>query len=302
MEYFISDTHFGHQRILSFERGERFKSIAEHDDFIMSLIEKKVKKDDTLYHLGDFMFGEVDEIIERWKKLPCKKILILGNHDKYEKMKYLFTEVHRYPLFIARNIVLSHEPIPVENYVLNVHGHLHSSYLDSENHLNVNIHMVDYKLFTIKDIENHLKVLPVENDVFLQEWYRDKYVFLSDAEDRVLDENNKLDVDATIELLTNHWDKKIINGNTVEVKKIAKRKGGESLYQTKDGTYYIGIWDVIDKEERFTKCVAVELSGPSRIAEKWEKCWVNGKGMSKIYPQEKESVKYTFYHIEKIYD
>lgn len=304
MQYFISDTHFQHFNILDFERGDKFKTVEEHDNFIMSLIESKVKKEDTIYHLGDFVFGEPSEFLDRWKKLPCRKVLILGNHDKYEKLLPYFDEISRVPIFLARNILLSHEPERVSPYVLNVHGHLHYSYLDSPNHLNANIYMTNYKLLTFKEIESLAGKLPPKNDNFMFEWYNAQehlQVFLTNKNetDKVLDENNKIDFEATKELLANKYDKKKLeNGEEIEVKRIAKRKY-EILYEDKQKQNYIGRWSELEKREIIEKCVAVELSSPSRITERWEKCWVNGKSIAKLFPQEKDTVKFVFYHIER---
>ena len=63
-KYFItSDWHLNHSDcdgrfgILNFERGSKFSTIQEHDEYIVSLVEKWLKKlgeDDTFYFLGDF--------------------------------------------------------------------------------------------------------------------------------------------------------------------------------------------------------------------------------------------------------
>lgn len=300
MIYFISDTHFNHRRILEFERGDKFNTLEEHDNFIMSLIEKTVKSGDILYHLGDFMFGEPEEIIKRWKSLPCKTIAIKGNHDKIEKLKEIFDEVSEVPIYLAKNIIISHEPEPVGYYLLNVHGHLHNSYLDSPNHFCVNIANLDYKLITFKELEKIAGKLPPKNDNFMFDWYTDMEVFMSNngADDKVLDENGKLLFDETVELLKNKYDKrKLENGSIIEVKRIAKRKGGENLYVDREGNNYFGRWSDLDKTENIRKC-RVEETTNSSISTKWEKCWVNGKGMTKLFPQEKDSNKYVNYYVE----
>ena len=302
MQYFISDTHFNHRRILDFERGDKFSTLEEHDDFIMSMIEKTVKSGDTLYHLGDFMFGELGDIVKRWKNLPCKTIAIKGNHDKLEKLRELFDEVSDVPLYLARNIVISHEPEPVSEYLLNVHGHLHNSYLDSPNHFCVNIANLDYKLITFKELEKIAGKLPPRNDNFMFDWYTSLEVFTSNkgADTKVLDENGKLDFDATVEMLKNRYDEKTLeDGSKINVKRIAKRKGGENLYIDRDGNNYFGRWSQLEDREIIEKCIATEIYN-SKITDRWEKCWVNGKPISKLFPKETDSAKYAFYHIERI--
>ncbi len=89
--YFTSDTHWGHKNIVKSiskwadKSGCRnFDSIEEHDSTIIENINLLVKKDDILYHLGDWSFGETENIKKYRNQIKCKNIhLVLGNHDKY---------------------------------------------------------------------------------------------------------------------------------------------------------------------------------------------------------------------------
>lgn len=146
MDYFISDLHLGHQRVLEFERSE-FKTINEHDNFIINIL-KKLKETDTLYILGDVGFN-----INLLKEIKAKKILVKGNHDKFGINKYneVFDQIYNYPIYYRNNILLSHYPHPVENHILNVHGHLHASKLNLNNYINANIVVRNYSLLTEKD-------------------------------------------------------------------------------------------------------------------------------------------------------
>lgn len=175
MDYFFADSHFGHKNILSFERGDRFLDIQEHDNKIISLLEERLQKQDTLYHLGDFACYE-NEACERFSYLPCKKILIKGNHDKGKWIDKYFDKVYDVPVFYTKRIVLSHIPIPVTDGTLNVHGHLHSAYLSLDNYLNVNIHMIDYALVSQKYLLKYLSRLPKDDNRFMKEWYAKYYV------------------------------------------------------------------------------------------------------------------------------
>lgn len=194
MDYFISDTHFGHKNILTFERTQ-FKTIQEHDDFIWKKL-GKLTVNDTLYHLGDF--GVLDETTTaRWKALPCKTILIRGNHDgSIGQLKAIFDEVHNEPVFYKKRILLSHEPLPVTDGTLNVHGHLHSARLNKPNYLNISMHMVDYKLITEKDLVKYLTILPKDNFKFMFEWYAEDYEFTIPNKD-VIFKDGKIDLTAT---------------------------------------------------------------------------------------------------------
>ena len=301
MNFFLSDTHFGHRRILSFER-HQFNSIEEHDDYIMNLIEQRVKADDVLYHLGDFAFSLSEIIEQRWNNLPCTKILILGNHDKYEFCRHYFTEVYRYPLFLSRRILLSHEPEQVSPYVLNIHGHLHTSYLDSKNHLNANIHILGYNILSQRAIDKKLGTLPEMNNNFLAEWYAPLYIFTEPAEDRVLDENGKIDIEATKALQRDIWrDKTLEDGTVIQVRRLAKKKGEFILYD-KENNYYISNWDPFEQREIIERCNVITYDTSSRIAETWELCADNGKTVNKMDPKATHKERYGYFRVERIWD
>lgn len=88
--YFIADTHFGHKNIASvngsnWDKGHRpYGSLHEMNKDLIEGINKTVGQDDTLYHIGDWSFGGVENIWNFRKRLICNNIhLILGNHDHH---------------------------------------------------------------------------------------------------------------------------------------------------------------------------------------------------------------------------
>ena len=194
MKYFISDFHFCHANIMKYERWN-FKNMEEHDDRIFECLEK-LKKDDELYFLGDFGWPD-ERVMERWKKIPGKKYMIMGNHDTRPKEYYKdiigFDVVSDVPIWLTKRIVLSHEPIPVEDGVINIHGHLHGSSLDFENYVNVSIHVVDYQLYSKRQAEKLLSKLPKPSTKFMEEWFTGHQKFTKEQmarkTDLIFDEN-----------------------------------------------------------------------------------------------------------------
>ena len=81
MIYFTADLHLGHKGILSL-CNRPFASVEEMDEALIQNWNKKVKKNDTVYIVGDFAWKkeQVDSYLER---LKGNKILIIGNHDKW---------------------------------------------------------------------------------------------------------------------------------------------------------------------------------------------------------------------------
>lgn len=173
MDYFVSDLHLNHAAILGFERYQ-FKDIKEHNETICKVLKENLRQNDTLYCLGDLGFLD-DHMMNFIKELPCKKILIKGNHDKfsekYYRVKMGFDEVYSHPIWHSKRLVLSHYPVPVSPGILNLHGHLHASTIDMKNYVNVNIHMLDYKLLSYKYVMDMIAKLEKDNNKFLEEWY-----------------------------------------------------------------------------------------------------------------------------------
>ena len=81
MDMFIADTHFGHENILA-ECRPQFSSVEEMDETIIGNINRKMKKTDTLYIVGDFMFRGKKSPNEYLEVIQPKKILIVGNPDR----------------------------------------------------------------------------------------------------------------------------------------------------------------------------------------------------------------------------
>lgn len=88
--WITSDTHYQHKNISgpsvsSWKSGYRnFNSVQEMNDVLINNINKCVKENDILYHLGDWSFGGVENIYYFRKSIVCKTIhLLKGNHDQH---------------------------------------------------------------------------------------------------------------------------------------------------------------------------------------------------------------------------
>jgi calcineurin-like phosphoesterase family protein len=145
--YLISDTHFGHSKVLEFEAEARpFKSIAEHDECLIALWNETVKPKDTVWHLGDVGFGiGVFDILPR---LNGRKKLVMGNHDRYPADKYLEHFAGVYGAVKLRDYIMTHVPIHDSQFYRfkgNIHGHLHSKVLADERYINVSVERIGLK-------------------------------------------------------------------------------------------------------------------------------------------------------------
>ena len=179
MLYFISDTHFYHENIVRLNPKVRFSGF---ENVILANLYRTVNGG-ILYHLGDFTWHFNDEkgYLECWKKIPARKILIMGNHDRDKgKLKKYFDEIYDFYHIIefgGLRILLSHYPAkdPItnrypdrqelvreiyfkENCNLLIHGHVHWNEKGLKcackdfgiNCLNVNIEWNNYMPYILK--------------------------------------------------------------------------------------------------------------------------------------------------------
>lgn len=137
--FVIADTHFGHKKIIDAEGKARpFSSVEEHDAELVRRWNATVKPKDTVWHLGDVLFGR--GAFATLGLLNGVKKLVMGNHDRYPIALYLehFTQVAG--AAELRGCVLTHIPVhPAQfaRYAANIHGHLHSARLEDTRYINV---------------------------------------------------------------------------------------------------------------------------------------------------------------------
>jgi len=146
--FFISDTHFNHKNILTYCKNTRkFKNIDEMNNNIITNWNKMVSYDDTVYHLGDFAFGDINKTRDIINRLNGNIHLILGNHDNHldkETLNLFSSYQHYLEINIEGfDIILMHYPIAEFNGrhrgYFHLHGHCHGRYRTKERILDVGI-------------------------------------------------------------------------------------------------------------------------------------------------------------------
>ena len=94
--WFTSDTHFGGKSILYFHperriaagitleelQDNKMAAIEKHDEWLIDIWNKTVKKKDFVYILGDFCLSNKERTRKILERLNGRKFLIRGNHDK----------------------------------------------------------------------------------------------------------------------------------------------------------------------------------------------------------------------------
>lgn len=168
MNYYIADTHFGHDNIRRLSN-RPFNNVEEMDKVIIDNWNSKVTDNDDVYILGDFSYKSKDPI-EYLKKLNGKKHLIIGNHDnkllKNPNHKKYFVEIVDMKMIDdnGTQIVLCHYPLVEWNgyyrNVLHFYGHVHNTYhnettryaRDMKNAYNVGVDVIGFTPCTLNEI------------------------------------------------------------------------------------------------------------------------------------------------------
>lgn len=167
----IGCLHFGHTAVAKY-RG--FDSSEEHDEHLITSWNSVVNKKDITYIIGDIT---MEKSLHYYKldRLQGRKIVVLGNHDKYQDVKELLLYVDGVAGAIDyKGFSLTHVPIhpnEVHFYRGNIHAHIHhvnkleevivnNHYLDGESkptptldkYYNVDAHIINYKPISIDDL------------------------------------------------------------------------------------------------------------------------------------------------------
>ena len=81
MVYFTSDLHLGHSNIISL-CNRPFANIEEMDKVLIENWNRKVKKNDTVYVMGDIVWDK-KKVAYYMEQLTGRKTLVIGNHDSH---------------------------------------------------------------------------------------------------------------------------------------------------------------------------------------------------------------------------
>ena len=171
MNYFIADTHFGHENIIRMCH-RPFNNIEQMNKKIIENWNSKIKGNDHVYILGDMFFRckDPEQIL---RVLKGKKHLIVGNHDgwakNHELQKY-FVSIDNYLEFSdGKNyLVLSHYPMLSYHHEKHkntymIHGHIHADtdanffplLANRERILNAGVDINDFFPVTIEELIGH---------------------------------------------------------------------------------------------------------------------------------------------------
>lgn len=135
--FFTSDTHFNHKKALAFRKN--FQSLEEMDETLIRLWNDVVKKNDLVYHLGDFAFARGQGVVKSLlNRLNGQVHLILGNHDRdmnvEDKSLFQYVGMAKYIKVQDQRIYLHHTACLIwwgsHRGSWHLYGHSHGSLPD----------------------------------------------------------------------------------------------------------------------------------------------------------------------------
>lgn len=132
--FFTSDTHFSHANIIKY-CDRPYKSADEMDEDLIRRWNETVKKDDVVFHLGDFGMANQKKLESIVGRLNGQIYLIRGNHDGHLNTDGLFTLVRQQMIVKVDGVYILMLHYPLLGYrsetldgkrLIQLYGHVHS--------------------------------------------------------------------------------------------------------------------------------------------------------------------------------
>lgn len=188
MYWFTSDTHFGHENIITL-CNRPFDDVNHMNEEIIENWNSVVAPNDTVFHLGDVAMGRIVESLPLVGRLNGRKILCPGNHDRIfsgnkqnyierfrpqydEVFSVIMPEICRMTI-ADTDVVISHFPYtgdshdddrytdhrPVDEGLPLLHGHVHDAWVDNGRMLNVGVDVHCYRPISEDEVAAWLTML-----------------------------------------------------------------------------------------------------------------------------------------------
>lgn len=204
VKFIYGDMHLNEKAMFGRIYSETFETQEEYYETTIKNWNRIVQDNDVILVLGDLGRNK-DFLRGFFSKLKGRKWLILGNHDSFPKNFYreLFEMVFVGPVAITKRIIASHEPIPVEPGIINLHGHTHYVTLKSDAHINMCPEWWKYTPVPINHFKSIIGHTPKPKRKFLHEWFKDIQLPTGGArKDLILKEDGTIDAEKSIEVIS----------------------------------------------------------------------------------------------------
>ena len=175
---FVADTHFGHAGILSprMDRPRPFETIEAHDEALVAAWNKAVRRDDIVWHLGDFAHKCSPEYAASIQaRLNWRIHLVRGNHDEVaEELAWAGPIVDVQRVFVQDPGMPKPQGIWVSHYAhrvwpnswrgdLHLYGHSHGATPGTRTSEDVGVDCWDWSPVTLARILARMTESPVNS-------------------------------------------------------------------------------------------------------------------------------------------
>lgn len=180
--FFTSDTHFWHARVIEF-CARPWPDVQSMNEGLIKNWNETVGPDDTVFVLGDFVFGGVGKITDIMGRLNGTKRLVIGNHDgrcKPDKWVKLGFETAQHSDLVVvddRALLCSHFPwreyqhdertfkqqLEYNPTAWLLHGHVHCEWKRKGNMINVGVDQWNYRPVSLDEIVELVDAVPPDD-------------------------------------------------------------------------------------------------------------------------------------------
>ena len=155
--WICADHHLNHHNIIKFTdengnliRGSKFKTIEEHDEFIIKSHNDLVDPNDRVYFLGDVCINR--RALYLLSRFNGRLVLVKGNHDIFKLEDYTpyFEDIRSCVVQKDKDgnkVILTHIPIHPDSlgrFGRNIHGHYHQNKIDDPRYICVSLEHTNY--------------------------------------------------------------------------------------------------------------------------------------------------------------
>ena len=159
--FFTADSHLNHTNIIRY-CNRPFNNVHEMNETLISNWNSVVKKNDEVYHLGDFCFGDPYRFLQR---LNGTIHFVLGNHDK-DLIKGYNKDIpfKRVVSINGQCIVLSHFAMRVWDKshfnTWHLYGHSHNAIPSLGKSFDVGVDAWNYYPISFEQVKKQMSVQP----------------------------------------------------------------------------------------------------------------------------------------------
>jgi calcineurin-like phosphoesterase family protein len=188
--FWTADNHFGHKNIIRF--AERpFTHVEQMNEVMVARAWSIMNADDELWVLGDLAMGDLADSLSIAARLPGRKVLVIGNHDRPMNEKTGPRRAAAIPQYEAagfevvtdtwireniggHDVLVSHFPYQgdshgpdryaavraVDEGLPIIHGHVHQEFLARHRQYNVGVDVHDFYPVPEQTVIDWLDTLP----------------------------------------------------------------------------------------------------------------------------------------------